>query len=356
MERMQRIMGHVTATNSMSSLEEHKTAGSKAPVNVVITGAAGNIAYSMIYMVAAGNMLGDQPINLKLLEIPVAEKAVQGVAMELTDGCFPLIASITATTDYAVAFKDADICLLVGSMPRGKGMTRADLLEKNGKIFVGQGAAINKYAKKTCKTVVVGNPCNTNALVAMLNAPDIRKENFSALTRLDQHRAVSQLSNKTGLGVSSFEHVIIWGNHSATQYPDVTHAFAVDGRGQRKSVADVVNDQAYLQGDFIKTVATRGGAIIKARGKSSAASAAAGAVAHMRSWILGTAPGEWVSMAVCSDGSYGIPQGIMYSFPVTIANGEWKIVQGLKIDDFSYQKMQASAQELLSEKAKALGN
>jgi malate dehydrogenase len=355
MNRVERILGHVSGTSSRSNLTAQKTAGLKPPVNVVVTGAAGNIAYSMIYMIAAGGMLGpDQPINLRLLEIPVAEKAVAGVAMELTDGCFPLIGEITPTTDYAVAFKDADICLLVGSKPRGKGMTRADLLAQNGKIFVGQGQAINRYAKKTCKTVVVGNPCNTNALVAMTNAPDIPKENFTALTRLDQHRAISQLSLRTGLPVGNFENVVIWGNHSATMYPDVTHATAVDTKGNRQTVENLVNDREFLRGSFINTVSKRGGAIIKARGKSSAASAAAGAVAHVRSWILGTEKGEWVSMAVISDGSYGIPQGIIYSFPCTCKNGEWSIVQGLKVDDFSYQKMQNSAQELLSEKSKAL--
>jgi malate dehydrogenase len=362
MERLNRITGHFAPGHNNANLTAQPTSGPgamakpfKAPVTVVVTGAAGNIAYSLLYMIAEGNMLGpSQPINLRLLEIPQMKDSLQGVAMELTDGCFPLLASITATTDYETGFSGADIAMLIGARPRGKGMVRADLLKFNGKIFEGQGQAINKWASRDVKVLVVGNPCNTNALVAMVNAPDIPKENFTALTRLDQHRAVSVLASRTGLPVSSFENVVVWGNHSKTMYPDITHGFVIDNRGHRRKISELLADRAWVRSDFVKKVSSRGSEIIKVRGKSSAASAAVGAVAHVRSWIRGTPPGEWVSMSVLSDGSYGVPKGIIYSFPCTCENGKWKIVQGLPVDDFSYQKMQASAQELLEEKSQAL--
>lgn len=320
-------------------------------MKVVVSGAAGNIAYSILFMIAQGRMLGpDQPIELRLLDIPPMADALKGVEMELNDGAFPLISKITATTDYKTAFLDVDICLLIGAKPRGPGMVRADLLKANAPIFAGQGKAIDKWASRKVKVVVVGNPANTNALIAMKNAPSLPASSFTALTRLDQNRAVSMIAGKTGAPVCAIKNIIIWGNHSKTQYPDVNFATIGD-----TPVRARVNDNEYLNGDFIKSVQYRGAAIIKARKKSSAASAANATVDHIRSWFLGTKQGEYVSMAVPSDGSYGVPEGIVYSFPCETANGEYRIVQGLKLDAFSKEKMRLTAEELLAERKAALG-
>lgn len=346
MERAGRIAGHLAASKASAG----------RPVNVVVTGAAGNIAYAIIFMIGQGRMLGaGTKINLRLLDIPPAEKKLQGVLMEVHDAAFDVLASVVATVDYREAFADADLCLLIGARPRGPGMERADLLRANGKIFEGQGKAINAYASRDVRVVVVGNPANTNALVAQTNAPDIDPRNFSALTRLDELRARGQIANRAGVHVSRVRNLIIWGNHSSTQYPDVSHAYIDGGNGKRTPVARAVNDDAWLHGAFLTTVQKRGAAIIKARGLSSAASAANATVDHVRTLFLGTAPGEIVSMAVTSDGSYGVPRGIIYSFPVTCAGGSYTIVQGLSIDAFSRGKMTATADELLSERAAALG-
>lgn len=319
----------------------------KKPVRVAVTGAAGNIGYALLFRIASGDMLGkDQPIILQLLEIPPAMQAVQGVVMELNDAAFPLVHGITASDDAKVAFKDADYALLVGSRPRSKGMERKDLLEANGKIFTGQGEALNEVASPDVKVLVVGNPANTNALIAMRNAPNLKPENFTAMTRLDHNRAMSQLAEKTSAKVADVNKMIIWGNHSSTQVPDLHHA-SVSGQAATELV-----DDAWMTETFIPTVQKRGAAIIEARGASSAASAASAAVDHMRSWVLGTADGEYVSMAVLSDGNpYGIADGIMYSFPMTCANGEWAIVAGLENSTFIQEKMQASEQELLEERS-----
>jgi malate dehydrogenase len=320
----------------------------------VVTGAAGNIGYAIVFMVASGRMAGyDQPLELRLLDLPNMENVLKGVVMELHDCAFPLVTSVIATSDYKTAFENADVALLVGAKPRGPGMQRSDLLSQNGAIFAGQGKAINQYANKNIKVVVVGNPANTNAMVAMVNAPNIPASNFTALTRLDQNRAVAQLALRTKLPIDAVKNVIIWGNHSKTQYPDVNHAhFVVNGK--KVTVRNHVKNDAYLNGEFVETVQDRGAAIIAARKLSSAASAANATVDHMRDWLLGTPSGEFVSMGVVSDGSYGTPKGVVYSFPVTCSNGQWKIVQGLKIDEFSRKKMDATAAELLEEKAAAL--
>jgi malate dehydrogenase len=290
-------------------------------------------------------MLGnDQPVILQLLEIPPAMEALKGVVMELTDCAFPLLAGVVATDDPDVAFKDADYGLLVGARPRGPGMERSDLLKANAQIFSVQGKAINDHASRNIKVLVVGNPANTNALIAMSNAPDLDHARFTAMTRLDHNRAISQLAAKTGAQVRDIRRMTIWGNHSATQYPDVS--FATVGGKPAPSLVD----QAWLTGDFIPTVQQRGAAIIKARGASSAASAASAAIDHVRDWALGTPEGDWVSMAVPSDGSYGIAEGVIYSFPVTCANGRYEIVQGLEISDFSRERMKATEAELLEER------
>jgi malate dehydrogenase len=317
----------------------------KAPVRVTITGAAGQIGYQLAFRIASGQMLGaDQPVILQLLEITPAMDALNGVVMELDDCAFPTLAGIVATDDAAVAFKDSDYALLVGARPRGPGMERKDLLEANAAIFSVQGKAINEHASRNIKVLVVGNPANTNALIASSNAPDIPKQNFTAMTRLDHNRALAQLADKTGKHVNAIEGMIIWGNHSATQYPDVHHA-SVDG----KAVTDLV-DQDWVTGDFIPVVQQRGAAIIKARGASSAASAASAAIDHIRDWALGT--GEtWVSMAVPADGSYGIEPGIIYSYPVRCDAGNYTIVQGLDINDFSRERMDATETELREERA-----
>jgi malate dehydrogenase len=316
----------------------------KAPVRVAVTGAAGQISYSLLFRIAAGEMLGkDQPVILQLLEITPALGALEGVVMELDDCAFPLVHGIIRTDDPNVAFKDADYCLLVGARPRGPGMERKDLLEANAAIFSVQGKAINDNASRNVKVLVVGNPANTNALIAYRNAPDLKPGQFTAMTRLDHNRAVAQLAQKTGKHSTDVEGVFIWGNHSATQYPDIHHA-KVAG----KKALDLV-DQNWVSSEFIPVVQQRGAAIIKARGLSSAASAANAAIEHMRDWALGT-DGKIVSMGIHSDGSYGIAKGLIYSFPVTCTKGEYSIVQDLAINDFSQQLMKKTEQELNEER------
>ena len=317
----------------------------KAPVRVTVTGAAGQISYSLLFRIAAGEMLGpDQPVILQLLEITPALEALKGAAMELDDCAFPLLAGIVQTDDAAVAFKDADYALLVGARPRGPGMERKDLLEANAAIFSAQGKAINTHASRNIRVLVVGNPANTNALIAQRNAPDINPRQFTAMTRLDHNRSMTQIAQKVGKTINDVTNMTIWGNHSATQYPDLHHA-KVDG----KTAIDLV-DQAWYENDFIPTVQQRGAAIISARGASSAASAANAAISHMRTWVLGTAAGDWASMGVYSDGSYDITEGLIYSFPCVCNNGEWEIVQGLSINEFSRAKMQATETELSEER------
>lgn len=316
----------------------------KAPVRVAVTGAAGQISYSLLFRIAAGEMLGaDQPVILQLLEITPALGALAGTVMEIEDCAFPLVAGIVQTDDANVAFKDADYCLLVGARPRGPGMERKDLLEANAAIFSAQGKAINDNASKDVKVLVVGNPANTNALIAYRNAPDLNPGQFTAMTRLDHNRAMAQLANKTGKHSTDVESMIIWGNHSATQYPDIHHC-TVAG-----AAATGLVDQDWFTGDFIPTVQQRGAAIIKARGLSSAASAANAAIEHMRDWALGT-NGKIVSMGIHSDGSYGVTLGLIYSFPVTCANGEYSIVQDLEINAFSQDLMDKSEIELSEER------
>ncbi len=319
---------------------------SRAPVRVAITGAAGQIGYQLCFRIASGQMLGaDQPVILQLLEIPPALDALKGVAMELEDCAFPTLAGIVCTDDPNVAFKDTDYALLVGARPRGPGMERKDLLEANAQIFSVQGKALNDHASRDVRVLVVGNPANTNALIAQSNAPDLQPGNFTAMTRLDHNRAMAQLAGKTGKHTTDVKGVIIWGNHSATQYPDVNHC-TIAGTPALQAA-----DAAWLKGDFISTVQQRGAAIIKARGLSSAASAASSAIDHMRDWALGTPDGEWTSMGIPADGSYGIEPGIIYSYPVTCANGAYSIVQGLEVDEFSRGLMAATEQELREERA-----
>ena len=316
-----------------------------SPVRVTVTGAAGQISYSLLFRIAAGEMLGpNQPVILQMLEITPALEALKGVAMELEDCALPLLAGMVCTDDATVAFKDSDYALLVGARPRGPGMERKDLLEANAAIFSAQGKALNDNASKDIKVLVVGNPANTNSLIAQRNAPDINPRQFTAMTRLDHNRAMSQIANKTGSTINDVTHMTIWGNHSATQYPDL-HETKVNGQ----AAIDMV-DQSWYKDDFIPTVQQRGAAIINARGASSAASAAHAAIAHMRSWALGTAEGDWVSMGVYSDGSYGIAEGLIYSFPCVCKDGDWEIVQGLEINDFSRAKMQATELELSEER------
>ena len=317
----------------------------KKPVTVTITGAAGNIGYALAFRVAAGQMLGpDQPINLNLLEIPAMDAQVQGVVMELHDCAFPALYKVTATHDAAIAFKDCDFAMLIGARPRGPGMERKDLLLENAKIFSAQGKALDAAASRDVRVLVVGNPANTNSLIAQRNAPTLAPNRFTAMTRLDHNRGLAQLCETTGAPLAEVKRIIIWGNHSATQYPDLHHA-TIGGRA-----ALTVVDQSWFKETFIPTVQQRGAAVIKARGTSSAASAASAALDHMRDWMLGTPPGDWVSMAVSSDGSYGIPPGVIYSYPVTCKNGEYSIVKGLEISDFSREKMQATHRELREER------
>src|SRR3954471_5535644 len=325
----------------------------RTPVNVTVTGAAGQIGYALLFRVASGQLLGaDVPVRLRLLEITPALKAAEGTAMELDDCAFPLLQGIDISDDPNVAFDGANVALLVGARPRTKGMERGDLLEANGGIFKPQGQAINAHAADDIRVLVVGNPANTNALIAQSAAPDVPAERFTAMTRLDHNRAIAQLARKTGAAVADIRRVTIWGNHSATQSPDIFHA-EVAG----KNAAEVVGDQAWIENDFIPTVAKRGAAIIEARGSSSAASAASATIDAARDWLQGSPEGSWVSMAVVSDGSYGVPEGLVYSYPVTTSGGEWQIVQGLEIDDFSRGKMDATAAELVEERdaVKGLG-
>lgn len=317
----------------------------KQPVRVTVTGAAGQIGYALLFRIASGAMLGnDQPIILQLLDVTPAMEALKGVAMELEDCAFPLLAGVVCTDDPNVGFKNTDYALLVGARPRGPGMERKDLLEANAAIFSVQGKAIDLHANKNIKVLVVGNPANTNSLITQRNAPSINPRNFTAMTRLDHNRALTQLANKTGKTVNDITHMTIWGNHSATQYPDVFQA-KVSG----VAATDLI-DQAWLETDFIPVVQQRGAAIIKARGASSAASAANAAIDHMRTWALGTNGDDWVSMSVYSDGSYGIEKGLIYSFPVRCKNGDWEIVQGLDINEFSRGKMQLTEKELQEER------
>lgn len=317
------------------------------PVRVAVTGAAGAICYSMLFRIAAGEMLGkDTPIILQLIEIPPGMKALEGVVMELDDCAFPLLESIEISDDPNQGFKNANVAMLVGGRPRGPGMERADLIKVNGPIFEGQGKAINDNAADDIRVVVVGNPCNTNALIAMHNAPDVPRERFTAMTRLDENRAKTQLARKAGVGVGQISNLGVWGNHSPTMYPNFNHV-KIDG----KAATSVITDEAWLQGEFIKTVGGRGKAIIDARGASSAASAANAAMDHIRDWTNGTKAGDFVSMAVPSNGEYGVAEGLIFGFPVaTDGKGGYKIVEGLELDAFSQQKIKATEAELISER------
>jgi malate dehydrogenase len=318
----------------------------QAPVHVTVTGAAGQIGYALLFRIASGQLLGpDTPVKLRLLEIPQAVKAAEGTALELEDGAFPLLAGTNIFDDPKQAFEGANVALLVGARPRSKGMERGDLLEANGGIFKPQGEAINAGAAEDIKVLVVGNPANTNALIAQSHAPDVPAERFTAMTRLDHNRAAGQLAKKLGVSVGEITKLTIWGNHSATQYPDIFHA-EVGG----KNAAEAVNDEKWLAEEFIPTVAKRGAAIIEARGASSAASAASAAIDHVHTWVNGTAAGDWTSMAVPSDGSYGVPAGLISSFPVTTANGKYEIVQGLELNEFSRTRIDASVAELAEER------
>ncbi|MDT0380486.1 malate dehydrogenase [Streptomyces sp. DSM 42041] len=323
----------------------------RTPVNVTVTGAAGQIGYALLFRIASGHLLGPNvPVRLRLLEIPPAVKAAEGTAMELDDCAFPLLDGIDITDDANVAFDGANVALLVGARPRTKGMERGDLLEANGGIFKPQGKAINDHAADDVKVLVVGNPANTNALIAQAAAPDVPAERFTAMTRLDHNRALSQLAKKTGAPVSEIRKLTIWGNHSATQYPDIFHA-EVAG----KNAAETVGDEKWLADDFIPTVAKRGAAIIDARGASSAASAANAAIDHVHTWVNGTPDGDWTSMGIPSDGSYGVPEGLISSFPVTCSGGTYEIVQGLEVNDFSRARIDASVQELADEREAVRG-
>lgn len=324
---------------------------STTPVKVAVTGAAGQIGYSLLFRIASGALFGpDTPVELRLLEITPALKALEGVVMELDDCAFPTLAGVEIGDDANTIFNGVNHALLVGARPRGPGMERGDLLEANGGIFAPQGKALNAVAAADIRVTVTGNPANTNALIAMSNAPDIPRERFSALTRLDHNRAISQLAAKLGVPVTEIKKMTIWGNHSATQYPDLFHA-EVSG----KNAAEAVNDQDWLANTFIPTVAKRGAAIIEARGASSAASAASATIDHARTWALGTPEGDWVSMSVCSDGSYDVSEGLISSFPVTVKDGRWEIVQGLEINDFSRGKIDASVKELEEEREAVRG-
>ncbi len=312
---------------------------------IAVTGAAGQIGYSLLFRIASGEMLGpERPVALNLMEITPALDALRGVVMELADCAYPLLQDVVVTDDPAVAFRDADYAMLVGAKPRGKGMERGDLLAGNGRIFGPQGRALNDHASRDVKVLVIGNPANTNALIAMRNAPDLAPTQFSAMMRLDHNRAISQVADRAGAPVTDIRRVTIWGNHSATQYPDLSHA-TIGGTPALERL-----DPEWVRNRFIPRVQKRGAEIIEARGLSSAASAAFAGLSHVRDWVRGTAPGDWTSMAVASDGSYGIPEGLIYSFPVTVENGAWRIVPGLDIDDFSREKMDATRAELEEER------
>ena len=321
---------------------------SKPPIRVAVTGAAGQIGYSLLFRIAAGNMLGaDQPVILQLLEIPdeKAQKALKGVMMELDDCAFPLLQGMAAASDPTVAFKDVDIALLVGARPRGPGMERKDLLEANGKIFAPQGQALDRVASRKVRVLVVGNPANTNCLIAMKNAPSLKPQQFTGMMRLDHNRATSQVAQKLGKPVSAIRRITVWGNHSATQYPDLFQAEA-----DAKKVWPMINDQGWLENAFIPTVQKRGAAIIDARGLSSAASAANAAIDHVRDWIAGTKEGDWMTMGVPSDGSYDIPEGVIYGYPVTVKGGAYQVVKGIEVSEFSRKRMDATLKELHEER------
>jgi malate dehydrogenase len=320
----------------------------KRPMRVAVTGAAGQIGYSLLFRIASGEMLGkDQPVILQMLEIPdeKAQKALRGVMMELEDCAFPLLCGMVPASDPMIAFQDAEVALLVGARPRGPGMERKDLLDANGKIFAPQGKALSEVASRGVKVLVVGNPANTNCLIAMKNAPALKPSNFSSMMRLDHNRAVSQIGQKLGRPVASVRKVTVWGNHSATQYPDIFHA-TVDG----KKAWPMVNDRAWLENQFIPVIQKRGAAVIEARGLSSAASAANAAIEHVRDWIRGTRSGDWISMGIPSDGSYGIPEGVIYGYPATCRSGTYRIVNGLDISEFSRARMLATLKELHEER------
>lgn len=318
---------------------------SNAPYKIAVTGAAGQICYSLLFRLASGALLGERPIELRLLEITPALKALEGVVMELDDCAFTQLAKVEIGDDPRKVFDGVEAAMLVGAMPRKAGMERSDLLSANGAIFTEQGKALNEVADRNVKVLITGNPANTNALIASRNAPDLAPEQFTSLTRLDHNRAVSMLAAKAGVPVSEIKHMTVWGNHSATQYPDVFNAKIGD-----RPAAEVVDDQAWIENEFIPKVAKRGAAIIEARGLSSAASAANATIEHMRDWLLGTPNGEWTSMSVLSDGSYGVPEGIISSFPCTVTNGQYSIVQGLEVNEFSRQKIDATTAELVSER------
>jgi malate dehydrogenase len=318
-----------------------------SPIRVAVTGAAGNIGYALLFRIANGDLFGpDQPVILQMLEITPAMKALEGVAMELDDCAFPLLQGMVLTDDASTAFGGVNWALLVGARPRSQGMERKDLLSANGKIFVGQGKAINDNAADDIRIVVVGNPANTNCMIAMRSAPDVPNERFTAMTRLDHNRAVSQLSQKVGRPVTAIKKVTIWGNHSATQYPDIYHA-EVDGA----PAASVVNDDAWIKSDFIPTVQKRGATVIEARGQSSAASAANACINHVQTWHNGTPQGDWISMAIPSTGDYGSPEGVIFSYPLTIQNGKYEIVQGLELSDFDKERIKITGDELLEERS-----
>jgi len=324
----------------------------KAPVRVAVTGAAGQIGYSLLFRIASGEMLGrDQPVILQLLEIPdeKAQKALKGVMMELDDCAFPLLHGMVPASDPMVAFKEVQIALLVGARPRGPGMERKDLLEANGKIFAPQGQALDRVANRDVKVLVVGNPANTNCLIAMKNAPSLKPSQFTGMMRLDHNRASSQIAQKLNKPVSSIRKFTVWGNHSATQYPDIFQAEVVEG-GSGKKVWPMINDQAWLEQTFIPTVQKRGAAIIDARGLSSAASAANAAIDHVRDWVAGTRDGDWVTMGIASDGSYGIAEGVIYGYPVTCRSGQWQIMKGIEVSEFSRKRMDATLKELHEER------
>jgi malate dehydrogenase len=340
--RLDLVLSRIPTQNS-----EKENEAMASPIRVAVTGAAGNIGYALLYRIANGDLFGpDQPVILQLLEITPAMKALEGVAMELDDCAFPLLHGLVMTDDADQAFRGANWALLVGARPRSKGMERKDLLSANGQIFIGQGKALNDNAADNIRVVVVGNPANTNCMIAMNNAPDIPNERFTAMTRLDHNRAVSQLAQKAGVLVTSVKKVSIWGNHSATQYPDAYHA-EIDG----KPAPQVINDDAWIKEVFIPTVQKRGATVIEARGQSSAASAANACINHVQSWVKGTPAGDWVSMAVPSTGDYGSPQGVIFSYPMTIQNGQYEIVQGLDLSDFAKERIKITGDELLEERA-----
>ncbi|KAG7013486.1 malate dehydrogenase, partial [Cucurbita argyrosperma subsp. argyrosperma] len=340
--------------SSCSSPRRSLSTMASEPVRVLVTGAAGQIGYALVPMIARGVLLGsNQPVILHMLDIPPAAESLNGVKMELVDAAFPLLKGVVATTDVVEACTGVNIAIMVGGFPRKEGMERKDVMSKNVSIYKAQASALEKHAAANCKVLVVANPANTNALILKEFAPSIPEKNISCLTRLDHNRALGQISERLNVQVSEVKNVIIWGNHSSTQYPDVNHATVKLPSGEEKSVRELVADDAWLNGEFISTVQQRGAAIIKARKLSSALSAASAACDHIRDWVLGTPEGTWVSMGVYSDGSYNVPAGLMYSFPVTCRNGEWSIVQGLSIDEFSRKKLDLTAEELTEEKALA---